>query len=104
MSAPSPGSGREVVVAPYQPGLPDVFRATAERRRHDHSPGLDGRCRVDGQPAGQCYDFFAAGRVLSAMAEPMAHPTSSARAGIVLVVSAVVAVVVLAAVWLLWVR
>ncbi|HEX2416574.1 MAG TPA: hypothetical protein VHJ83_00430, partial [Micromonosporaceae bacterium] len=98
-----PVSGHQVV--PYQGSSRGVvLRAIAGQRRVDHQSDLNGRCRVDGQPAGQCYDSFAAGLVLSAVAEPMTSPRSSGRAGIALAVSAVVAVGALAAVWLLWVR
>ena len=96
-------SGRQVV--PYQRSSHGVvLRAIAGQRRHDHQSDLYGRCRVDGEPAGQCYDSFAAGLVLSAVTESTVSPRSSARAGVALAVSAVVAVAVLAAVWLLWVR
>ncbi|HEX2417776.1 MAG TPA: hypothetical protein VHJ83_06590 [Micromonosporaceae bacterium] len=104
MSVPA-GPGHEVVA--YQqasPGLAATLRAIAEQRRRDHTSDLRGRCRVDRTPHSSCYEYIAAGLVLSAMADPAEPQPSSARTAAFLLGSVVAAVVGLAAVWAFWVR
>ena len=100
----NPGRQIATVARPPDPGLDGGLRAVAEQRRYFHVPNLAGRCRVDGQPH-PCYDFAAAGVVLSVVAGSAPSPRlTSTRAGVTLAVTMVAAVALLAAVWLLWVR
>lgn len=51
-----------------------------------------------------CYDHTAAGLMLSSIPEPTVPPPSGSRTAIVLLVSTVLTVAGLVAVWLWWVR
>ena len=103
MSALLSGPGRRVATVSYrQPSRGDVLRAAAEHRRHHHVPDLTGRCLVDGQ-AHPCYDHTAASLMLTSVPESTVTPPGGVSTAVALVVSVVLAVAGLAAVWLLWV-
>lgn len=106
VSALPPGRGREVAVVPYQQTSSNrgaVLRAAAEDHRRTHVPDLMGRCRIDGQ-AHPCYQYAAAGLVLSTVSESEVHPTGGVRTAVLLIGSVVLAIGILAALWLWWVR